>query len=812
VNSLNPTKLLLVIACLVIITAYTIPSTAFSSAQEELEWYAEPMHTVLNAETLAFSGYTPNNIKNAYNLPDYGGNGTTIAIIIAYHTPNIKNYLTVFSEAYDLPLPTDSNFIVYKMWPTIEVKTDWSLEACLDVEWAHAIAPNATILLVEARSNSGSDLLAAIAYATSQPDVVAVSMSWGTQEFITESNYNSLFDFSNIGFFAASGDNGSEVMWPSCSSNVVAVGGTTLNLDSDGNVVSETAWLDSGGGISVYETIPTYQSNYGLNETKRIVPDVSYNAAPSTGVRVYYNSAWHILGGTSAGAPQWAAIYALGLSATHENLYQRAESAYSSYFRDITSGSTSKYSASIGYDYVTGLGSPLTSNFKLGLEVSPLAGGAGTNITLNVSGLLGTAANISYLDPINSTWISVDTNVIVTSGNLTYTTGAPDLLQSNPSGDNTESYDLIVYKVTDNSGESYNTTVPFSLYRRGLTSVGNSTAEGIYGNNTVFGPALSIQNGDTLTVSGEWFRPGNATLYWDTIEAGNLTVAQNGTFTAAVTLPTSSSGIHTLTIQDNFTRFFVNVTVSPLVSTDYSEGWQTSDFPIALAADAAVDEIYYRIKGGEIQNITNGYPYITTQDANNTLEYWCNWTYNGASFETRHETLTEIKLDKTAPTGSIITNSPTTSRNITLYLSAVDSVSGVSDIRFSNDGTVWSSWETYYPTKTWTLPGSDGLKHVRVQFRNGAGLASETEVCQVTLQTSDPTTSPQSTSSTTATPKATATSTPTENPTATPVPELSTGAVIGVFVIASLLLVFFAKKRALNKPYVLEPVCNATHN
>ncbi|HSV49294.1 MAG TPA: hypothetical protein VLH35_03180, partial [Candidatus Acidoferrales bacterium] len=404
-------------------------------------------------------------------------------------------------------------------------------------------------------------------------------------------------------------------------------------------------------GISAYETIPTYQSNYGLNGTKRLVPDVAYNAAPSTGVRVYYNSAWYILGGTSAGAPQWAAIYTLSQSATHENLYDRAEFAYSSYFRDIISGSTSKYSASTGFDYVTGLGSPLTFNFENCLEVYPSVGGAGTNITLTANGLLGSSANISYFNPLNSTWVSVDANVTVTSGNLTYTTSAPDLMQANPSGDNTKNYDLIVYRVTDNTGKSYNTTVPFSLYRRGLAQIGTSTADGIYGNNTAFSPALSIQNGDTLAVSGESFSPGNATLYWGSTEVANVTVGQNGTFTTPVTLPISNSGAHTLTIQDNATSFCVNVTVSPRIYTDYSGDWQKSDFIIILKADAVVDEIYYRINGGENQNITiNGYPTITTSDANNTLEYWCSWTYNRSSFETRHEILTDIKLDKITPT------------------------------------------------------------------------------------------------------------------------------------------------------------------
>jgi hypothetical protein len=165
-------------------------------------------------------------------------------------------------------------------------------------------------------------------------------------------------------FFAASGDKGAGVMWPACSANVVGVGGTTLQLNSDGTVSSETGWSGSGGGISSYEPKPTYQTNYGITGNRRRVPDISYNANPSTGVPVYYNGNWYRYGGTSAGAPQWAAIHALGRSSSNANIYQKASSpANSSYLRDVVSGSNGAYTAVSGYDCVTGLGSPLTTDF-----------------------------------------------------------------------------------------------------------------------------------------------------------------------------------------------------------------------------------------------------------------------------------------------------------------------------------------------------------------------------------------------------------------------------------------------------------------
>ena len=188
-------------------------------------------------------------------------------------------------------------------------------------------------------------------------------------EFSSETAYDSYFATQGIVFFASSGDNGAGVIWPASSPNVVSVGGTTLNMAGN-TVTSETAWSGSGGGVSAYESTPTYQANYGLTYAKRAVPDVSYDADPNTGVYVYdstpYNGAagWWDVGGTSAGSPQWAAIQALGGTANNSNFYPIAQSsAYSSYLRDIVTGSNGN-PAGLGYDLVTGLGSPLTTNFQ----------------------------------------------------------------------------------------------------------------------------------------------------------------------------------------------------------------------------------------------------------------------------------------------------------------------------------------------------------------------------------------------------------------------------------------------------------------
>jgi subtilase family serine protease len=341
-----------------------------------------PIH-ILGTTKSKPSGITPSEIKKVYGLPSSGGTGT-IAIIDAYDDPNIESDLAVFDKAFGLPSCTTKNkcFLKHKMASSTANNSGWALETSLDVEWAHAIAPSATILLVEAKTPSGANLLNAIDYAVSTKDVVAVSMSWGGVEFSDEASLDTHFsDTSNsIQFFASSGDNGSGASWPAASPYVIGVGGTSLELTTTtGKFISEKAWSGSGGGVSVYEKEPSYQLAYNIPKAggMRAIPDVAYNADPQSGYPVYRTtgkaatstkSAWYVVGGTSAGAPQWAAIHALGLSVTLDNLYRdKASSGTLKYFRDITSGKngTCTYycDARKRYDYVTGLGVPQTVKF-----------------------------------------------------------------------------------------------------------------------------------------------------------------------------------------------------------------------------------------------------------------------------------------------------------------------------------------------------------------------------------------------------------------------------------------------------------------
>lgn len=336
-----------------------------------------PIH-IYGSSTKAPVGITPSQIKTIYHLPATGGRGTVV-IVGAYNDASIESDMAVFSKQFTLPACTIKNgcLEIHKMSSSISSNSGWAMETSLDVEWAHAIAPNAKILLIEATTPSGANLLKAVDYAASRGDAAAISMSWGGTEFAEEVSLDSHFvSTSGAPFFASSGDNGTGASWPASSPNVIGVGGTSLSLTASGGVAKETAWSGSGGGVSAYEKEPAFQTGYSIPRSggMRAIPDVSYDADPVSGFPIYRLRRWYSVGGTSAGAPQWAAIAALGNTGSksalvsNPQLYADKSGANASgYFRDITSGSNGSCTyfciARKHYDYVTGLGSPLTDAF-----------------------------------------------------------------------------------------------------------------------------------------------------------------------------------------------------------------------------------------------------------------------------------------------------------------------------------------------------------------------------------------------------------------------------------------------------------------
>lgn len=547
----NRKSTIIVLTALILVISFSGIAATAKAAAPENDWKAHPLFHARPASAQGPDPLSPSQIIYAYNLASAigGGAGTTIAIVDAYDDPTITNDLAAFSAAFSLPAAT---FTKHKMATTISVNSGWALEISLDVEWAHAIAPQAAILLVEARSSSLNDLLAAVNYATSYAGVVAVSMSWGGNEFSTQTAYDPYFNKPGIVFFASSGDNGAGVIWPSSSPNVVSVGGTTLNLDSNGLVTSEMAWSGSGGGLSTYEKVPSYQTNYGLPYAKRATPDISYDADPNTGFYVYdttpYQGArgWWDVGGTSAGAPQWAAIQALGLSANNNNFYQdAAQSAYASYFRDITSGSNGN-PATTGYDLATGLGSPITINytpqttpdFSISASPNPItinSGSTGTT-TITLTSLNGFTDTVALSTTTPKGWTATPNPSSLTTGTSTLTIAVP-------SNTSTGTYSVTVTGTSVTLSHSTTVTVQVTTPDFSISASPTSLTirSGSSGTSTITIKAL---NNFTGTVSLSATAPNGLTT---SLNPASITTSGTSTLTILVASKTRS-GTYTITV------------------------------------------------------------------------------------------------------------------------------------------------------------------------------------------------------------------------------------------------------------------------
>jgi subtilase family serine protease len=310
------------------------------------------------------------------------GTGITVAVIIAYHYANLQSDFNKFNSTFGLP-GTTLNIINLAGNVT---DSGWALECCLDVQMVHTIAPGANIMVVEAKSSSLLDLMAAINYANNSGANV-VSMSWGSNEFIQQTSFDSYFSHPNVTYLASSGDN-NFVSYPSSSANVVSIGGTTLSINPNNTRLSESTWQDAGSGMSRFVNKPIYQNNIlAITGNKRVTPDISLVANPNSGVLVYSSAGgtgnYYIVGGTSASCPMAAGIIAVAnqlrrivnksfltssananSSMVQKYLYQTIyannvnNTLYKSCIYDVTIGKDGRQVARVGYDFCCGLGAP----------------------------------------------------------------------------------------------------------------------------------------------------------------------------------------------------------------------------------------------------------------------------------------------------------------------------------------------------------------------------------------------------------------------------------------------------------------------
>jgi subtilase family serine protease len=336
-----------------------------------------------------------------------GGWGA-IALVDAFDNPNAAADLAAFSTHWGLPAASftkvyansafgNLNGMTASCGGTPPANSGWGLEEDLDIEWAHAMAPAAKIILVEACSSSLADLLYAEQVAGIKVAAGGggdISNSWGSGEFSGEVNTTDdvfyRYHWSRITYFASAGDSGWGAQYPSSSPWVVSAGGTTVNRDASGNFVSESCWSGSGGGVSLYEkwqSPPSIANGMGpwtayqypfAGQTARQTPDISFDSDPASGVWVYDSygyGGWLVIGGTSVASPALAGIVnnannRLGQapaaggdhSATENNLIYAqlfSNSAYPSNFYDVKTGSNGLgHNAGAGYDQCTGVGTP----------------------------------------------------------------------------------------------------------------------------------------------------------------------------------------------------------------------------------------------------------------------------------------------------------------------------------------------------------------------------------------------------------------------------------------------------------------------
>jgi subtilase family serine protease len=402
----------------------------------------------------------------------------------AYDAPHIASDLTTFDTQYGLPACTTANGCFQEVMPQDQPAYDsgWEEEISLDVEWAHAIAPGAKILLEEAADNTYANLYAAVRDAVTRGADV-VSMSWGGGEYSAETADDSNFSSPSTTFVASAGDSGHVTDYPAASPDVIAVGGTTLTLDSSGNRQGEAAWSCSsslicslfggtGGDTSPYEAQPSWQASFAPNTGgKRGYADVSYDADPNTGVAIYDTGqgGWLQIGGTSMGSPQWSALVTIaktlaspGTAISPSNIYGAAStsSAYAADYNDITSGQNgscgSACNASAGWDEPTGLGSPVANylvsalggtvatpppnDFSIranpnSLTVAQGASGISTVSTAVTNGSAGTVNLTASVSPAGPTAILNPTSV---------TAGSSSTLTVKPGSAPTGSYTITV--------------------------------------------------------------------------------------------------------------------------------------------------------------------------------------------------------------------------------------------------------------------------------------------------------------------------------------------------------------------------------
>jgi subtilase family serine protease len=593
-----------------------------------MQWLDAPERESAQATGTPVVTYTPAQVRAAYGFPalptattgltaaqaaDLGA-GQTIYIIGAQHNPNIAAELAAFNQKFGLPTCATKAIAATATLPLAAASASacevsvvfstatggmttaapaydsgWATEMALDVQWAHATAPLARLVVVEAADPSLNSLLGAIKLANAMGPGI-VSMSLGAAEGSWTSSVESVFSTSKMTYLAATGDSGAGVSWPAVSPSVLAVSGTTLTYSS-GTPRSEVVWTGTGGGVSAYTAVPSYQTSAvpGMGTlTKRAVADVAFNANPSTGQYVAVMTpgstavSWVSAGGTSLSTPQWAGIMAVthakraaagkaALGVPHVPLYGQISTVpttYAAAFKDITQGSNGTCATCVGktaYDTPTGLGTPNVSSL-----VSTLSG-----VTVTVPAPVVTPAAITGTAGTALTF----TASVASSNPVTYTlTGAPSGMSVASTG--------VVSWAAPVAGT-------YAVTLTAKDTVTGQSGQGVY---TVTINAAAAPVGTDTTVSGQ---PGVALSFTATFKSANamtysMTGAPTGmtinSTTGVVSWPSPVVGTYTLKIsaKDTKTGLTGTATYTVKIQTATTAGPVLTVTPITGVAGKAV--------------------------------------------------------------------------------------------------------------------------------------------------------------------------------------------------------------------------------
>lgn len=318
--------------------------------------------------------FTPAQIKGAYSVPNVlpmtGIRRPIVTVITAFHNPHLINDVRTFGRVFNLPT-CDVTVVNFSR----RFVREWAVETTLNVQWVYAMNPYAQIRVIQSASNSWQDIVNAIKYANNKNnfnpkiDTDLVTMSFGTPDNGGLNSFDGYFTNPNTIYLAASG-NSNLVSIPSSCSNVISVGGTTLNLNSNFTRAMEITWSKAGSGFSKSFPKPAYQPSIQPNN-QRTTPDVCCVADSNTGCYVILNGRAYSIGGTSLASPLYAGMLSLLIQTrlnkrktTYTSLQNRANTiqpllynpANSNCFFDVTQGKTGPYVAQSGFDIASGLG------------------------------------------------------------------------------------------------------------------------------------------------------------------------------------------------------------------------------------------------------------------------------------------------------------------------------------------------------------------------------------------------------------------------------------------------------------------------